>query len=68
MRIALLQLNFVVGDVDGNAAKIVDAYRRCVAEGAELVVSTELALLGYPPRDLLLRRSCDSVLRSMVLC
>ncbi len=54
MRIALLQQNPVVGDLPGNAALIEDAVRRAAAQGADLCVTPELALLGYPPRDLLL--------------
>ena len=54
MKIAMLQLNFTVGDVEGNAHKIIQGYKKARAEGAEIVVSTELGLLGYPPRDLLL--------------
>ena len=55
MKIALGQLNYTVGDLDGNAAKILDAYRRACGRGAELVVFSELAVTGYPPRDLLLK-------------
>jgi NAD+ synthase (glutamine-hydrolysing) len=69
MRIGLLQLNPTVGDVKGNAAKIVDAARRAAASGAELCITTELALCGYPPRDLLLDswfvRGAQDMLRSM---
>jgi NAD+ synthetase len=54
MRIALLQLNPVVGDLDGNAARIAAAYDQAVRAGAELCVTPELALAGYPPRDMLL--------------
>lgn len=55
MRLALAQLNTTVGDLAGNEARILAAYRQGVAAGAELVVLPELALTGYPPRDLLLR-------------
>jgi NAD+ synthetase len=55
MRVALAQLNTTVGDFAGNEARILDAYRRGVAAGAELVMVPELATCGYPPRDLLLR-------------
>jgi NAD+ synthase (glutamine-hydrolysing) len=55
MRIALAQLNTTVGDIAGNEASILEAYRRASAAGAELVICPELALTGYPPRDLLLR-------------
>jgi NAD+ synthetase len=56
MIVALAQLNPIVGDLAGNAKRILDAYRRGVAAGAQLVVCPELCLTGYPPRDLLLRR------------
>ncbi len=55
MKIALAQINNTVGDLAGNEKKILDAYQRAVAAGAELVVFPELATTGYPPRDLLLR-------------
>ncbi|MFO7952216.1 MAG: NAD+ synthase [Bacillota bacterium] len=53
MRIALAQLNPTIGALDENLARIKEYYRRAVAEKADLVVFTELALIGYPPRDLL---------------
>ena len=56
MKIALAQINTTVGDLAGNEAKILAAYRRGVDAGAELVVFPELAVTGYPPRDLLLRK------------
>ena len=55
MKIAIAQLNFTVGDLAGNARMILDAARRARAEGAELLITPELALTGYPPEDLLLR-------------
>jgi NAD+ synthase (glutamine-hydrolysing) len=55
MRIALAQIDSVVGDVDGNAARIVDWLGRARAENADLVLFPELAVTGYPPEDLLLR-------------
>ena len=55
MRVALAQINTTVGDFAGNEARLLAAYRRAAAAGAELVVGPELALTGYPPRDLLLR-------------
>ncbi|MEY4691707.1 MAG: hypothetical protein RIT19_2032 [Verrucomicrobiota bacterium] len=57
MRIALAQLNTTVGDIAGNERRVLDAYRRAVEAGVELVVTPELSLTGYPPRDLLLRES-----------
>jgi len=55
MKIALAQLNPTVGDLEGNAGRILKAYRRAVDLGADLVVTPELSLLGYPPKDLLLK-------------
>ena len=55
MKIALAQINTTVGDIAGNEAKILAAYHRGVAVGVELVLVPELAITGYPPRDLLLK-------------
>ena len=55
LRIALAQLNTVVGDLDGNREKILDGLSRAGDAGADLVVFPELATSGYPPEDLLLR-------------
>lgn len=52
MRIALAQLNPVSGDIDGNAAKIIDAIETAVADRADLVVTPEMALPGYCIGDL----------------
>jgi NAD+ synthetase len=57
VRIALAQLNTTAGDVPGNAARIQRAWTRARDEGADLVVVPELAIVGYPPRDLLFRPS-----------
>src|SRR5438132_11664208 len=54
MKIALLQINPIVGDLAGNARLIADAVRAAGAAGADLAVTPELALVGYLPRDLLL--------------
>ncbi len=54
MKIALAQLNFTVADVSGNAAKIQKAIREAEGRGADLILLPELALLGYPPKDILL--------------
>src|SRR6187402_2308350 len=53
LRLALAQLNFTVGAFDANFAKMADAVGRARAAGANLVVFSELAATGYPPRDLL---------------
>ncbi len=53
MKIAIAQINSTIGDFDGNTAKIADAWQRADEAGTELIVLPELALCGYPPRDLL---------------
>jgi len=55
MRLALAQINSVVGDVDGNAAKVVAWMERARDTNADLVLFPELVVTGYPPEDLLLR-------------
>jgi len=57
MRLALAQLNPLVGDLAGNGERILVACRQAAAQGADLVLTPELSLWGYPPRDLLLRPS-----------
>ncbi|MBI2496400.1 MAG: NAD+ synthase, partial [Opitutae bacterium] len=56
MRIGLAQINTIVGDLPGNRRRILDAYRTLVAQGAKLVLFPELAVCGYPPRDLLFKK------------
>jgi NAD+ synthase (glutamine-hydrolysing) len=53
MKLAICQLNFTVGDIEGNVSKILDAYQRAVSDGADLAVFSELSICGYPPQDLL---------------
>jgi len=55
MKIGFAQINPIVGDLSGNFQKIVDAYERLAAAGAELVVTPELAITGYPPQDLVFK-------------
>src|SRR6266480_5643119 len=57
MRVALAQINTVVGDLDGNADKIRGRLAEAKDRKADLVVFPELAITGYPPEDLLLRPS-----------
>lgn len=66
MRVALLQINATVGDIDGNSALIRRGVLAAKLQGADLVVTSELALMGYLPRDLLMnqgfvRRSGDAL-------
>jgi NAD+ synthase (glutamine-hydrolysing) len=55
LRIALAQLNPTVGDLDGNLAKLVEAYDRADAAGCDIVAFPELSITGYPPEDLVLK-------------
>jgi NAD+ synthase (glutamine-hydrolysing) len=55
MRIALAQIDPLVGDLAGNGRQILQACRQAADQGAELLLTPELSLWGYPPRDLLLR-------------
>ena len=64
--VALAQINATVGDLAGNTAKIVESARHAHSQGAQLVVTPELSLCGYPPEDLLLRpafmQACNEAL------
>lgn len=55
LRIGLAQLNTVVGDIDGNASRIIELMDRANASGCDIIAFPELAITGYPPEDLLLR-------------
>jgi NAD+ synthase (glutamine-hydrolysing) len=55
MRLALAQINTIVGDLDGNRTKIVERLGEARSAGADLVLFPELAVTSYPPEDLLLR-------------
>lgn len=70
MKIAIAQINFTVGDIAGNAAKIIEAAEQAKQAGADLIVTPELALSGYPPVDLLLRETfhlaCAQALEQLV--
>jgi NAD+ synthetase len=55
MKIGLAQINSVVGDFPANVKRILAGYRECLDAGAELVITPELALVGYPPRDLVFK-------------
>jgi len=66
MKIGIAQINSTVGDLTGNLLLASNAYSQLILDGAELVIFPELALCGYPPRDLLLKknfgRDCQEVL------
>jgi NAD+ synthase (glutamine-hydrolysing) len=57
IRLALAQLNPVVGDLSGNSAKCLEAVRAAAAQGADIVVLPEMMITGYPVEDLALRPS-----------
>lgn len=57
LRVALSQLNPIVGDLAGNENKVLADYARAVQEGCQVVVYPELTVTGYPPEDLLLKKS-----------
>ena len=69
LKIAIAQINCTVGDLDGNARRIVAAVASAREAGADIVVTPELALCGYPPEDLLLRpdfyRACAVALEDL---
>src|SRR5690349_21258298 len=66
MRIALAQINPTVGDIAGNSRKILQFIEKAQASRATLVAFPELALTGYPPKDLLLKsRFVDDNLRAL---
>jgi NAD+ synthase (glutamine-hydrolysing) len=69
MKIAIAQINATVGDLAGNVARIAEYAARAKQQGADLVVTPELALCGYPPEDLLLREdfieACDKALADL---
>ncbi|MEY3521663.1 MAG: Glutamine-dependent synthetase, partial [Pseudomonadota bacterium] len=69
LQIRVAQLNFVVGDMQGNARKIIDFATRAHAAGARLVLTPELSICGYAAEDLFLRPSfidaCDDALKTV---
>ncbi len=69
MKIALAQLNPTVGDISGNSRLVIDAARQAADQGAELLVTSEMILSGYPPKDLLLRSgfvsACDKAVQEI---
>ncbi|MFM9923479.1 NAD+ synthase [Variovorax sp. H27-G14] len=69
LKLAIAQLNFVVGDLVGNAKKIVDATRQAHAQGARLLLTPELSIAGYAAEDLFLRpaftEACDDAVKGI---
>jgi NAD+ synthase (glutamine-hydrolysing) len=69
LKLCVAQLNFVVGDMAGNAQKIIDAARQAHADGARLLLTPELSICGYAAEDLFLRpafiAACDDAVKSV---
>ena len=69
MKIAIAQINCIVGDLAGNCAKIVDYATQAKQAGATLLLTPELALSGYPPEDLVMRddfnAACNTALQAL---
>src|SRR5437762_12347917 len=55
MKVGFAQINATVGDLSGNCELIIGAYERLAAAGAELILTPELAITGYPPQDLVFK-------------
>ena len=70
LKICVAQLNFVVGDLAGNAQKIIDAARSAYTDGARLLLTPELSICGYAAEDLFLRpafiTACDDAVKTVV--
>ena len=66
LAIAVAQLNATVGDVAGNAAKVLRARTEAAAQGADLVVFPELFIAGYPPEDLVLKPAFQAACRAAI--
>jgi NAD+ synthase (glutamine-hydrolysing) len=69
LKLCVAQLNVTVGDLQGNAQKIIAASRAAYAQGARLVLTSELSICGYPAEDLLLRpafiAACDDAVKAV---
>ncbi|SFM43994.1 NAD+ synthase [Variovorax sp. OV329] len=69
LKIAIAQLNYVVGDLAGNARRIIDAARTAHAQGARLLLTPELSICGYAAEDLFLRPAfvagCDAAVQTV---
>jgi NAD+ synthase (glutamine-hydrolysing) len=69
LKICVAQLNFVVGDMPGNAQKIIEAAQTAYAQGARLLLTPELSVCGYAAEDLFLRPSfisaCDDAVKTV---
>ena len=67
MKIALCQLNSIIGNLDFNKNKILNGYKKGVEAGADLVICPELSLVGYPPRDLVEKSEFREAVKDQIL-
>jgi NAD+ synthase (glutamine-hydrolysing) len=71
LKLCVAQLNFIVGDLDGNVKKIVDAANSAYAEGARLLLTPELSICGYAAEDLFLRpafiEACNDAVKAVAV-
>jgi len=67
MKLAIAQINCTVGDLAGNSAKIIEYAERAKSAGASLIITPELALSGYPPEDLLLRKDFNQACKTALV-
>ncbi|MBE0614044.1 MAG: NAD+ synthase [Burkholderiales bacterium] len=71
VKVGIAQINCLLGDLSGNAAKILDCAERAKGAGADVLLTPELSLCGYPPEDLLLRdgffRDCAAALQQLAV-
>ncbi|MGB5849383.1 MAG: NAD+ synthase [Ignavibacteriaceae bacterium] len=67
MKIALCQLNSIIGNLDFNKNKIINGYKKGVKAGADLVICPELSLVGYPPRDLVEKSEFREAVKDQIL-
>ena len=72
MKIAIAQLNYTIGDIDGNASKIIDSINKAKAQRADLVIFAEQAVSGTPAFDLLRKTTflelCEDALVEIASC
>ena len=67
MKIALCQLNSIIGNLDFNKDKILNGYKKGVEAGADLVICPEPSLVGYPPRDLVEKSEFREAVKDHIL-
>ena len=58
MKVAMAQINPIVGDIKGNLAKVLEMIKESKEQGAEIVAFPEMVITGYPPQDLLHENLC----------